>query len=163
MKLYEIPSELRAIEAQIAEMEGELTAELEEQLDSLQAEFDRKVEWLALMIREAEAEAAAFKLEEQRLGERRKAADNRAKRLKFYVHEQMQRMQVGKVAGELATISLVANSRPSVRWEEGVDIPDEFCRIKRELDTNAVLLHVGIHGEPPAGASVVTGSHLRIR
>lgn len=163
MKLYEIPSELRAIEVQIAEMEGELTAEIEAQLDDLQAEFSRKVEWLALMIREAEAEAAVFKAEENRLKERRQAAENRGKRLKAYVHENMLRMEAKSVRGDLATVNVVQNSRPSVTWREDVDLPDEFARIKREIDTNAVLVHVGIHGSPPTGAIVETGSHVRIR
>ena len=163
MKLYEIPSELRVIEAQIADADGELTPETEAALDGLQEEFDRKAEWIALLVREATVEAEAYKAEETRLRDRRRAAENRAARLKTYVHEQMARMGRDKIKGELASLSVVANSRPSVVWDEDTDIPDEFARIKRELDANAVLVHVGIHGTPPEGATIVHGTHLRVR
>jgi len=163
MKLYEIPSELRVIEAQIADADGELTPELEAALDALETQFEEKAEYLALLIREAQVEADAYKAEETRLRDRRRAAENRADRLKRYVHEQMQRMGKDKVRGQLASLSVVANSRPSVVWAEGVEIPDAFSRIKRELDANAVLTHVGIYGEPPEGATLVQGTHLRVR
>jgi len=163
MKLYEIPSELRVIEAQIADADGELTPELEAALDALKTEFDQKAEYLALLIREAQVEAEAYKAEETRLRDRRRAAENRADRLKRYVHEQMQRISKDKVRGQLASLSVVANSRPSVIWDEGTEIPDEFARVKRELDANAVLVHVGIHGQPPKGATLVQGTHLRVR
>ena len=163
MRLYELPTELRLIEQQIAEADGELTPELEAALDQLQAEFADKAEWIALMVREAEAEAEAYKIEETRLRERRRAAENKATRLKTYVHEQMQRMGVDKIRGALAQVSVVNNSRPTVRWSEDVELPDAFARVKRELDANAVLVHVGIYGQPPEGAIVETGTHLRVR
>jgi len=70
---------------------------------------------------------------------------------------------VQKIKGDLASLSVVSNSRPSVQWADGVEIPDEFARIKRELDSNAVLTHLGMHGAAPEGAIIVQGTHLRIR
>lgn len=163
MKLYEIPEEMRALEAQIADAEGELTPEIEERLEQLSAKFADVAEYIALLVREASAEAEAIKVEEQRLRDRRKAVENRADRLRNYIHEQMQIVGTQRIHGNMVTLTIQRNSRPSVRWTEGEDIPEAFVRIKRELDSRLVLDHIAMFGETPKGAIVEQGSHLRIR
>lgn len=56
-----------------------------EAFDSLMMERDQKVENIALWIKDLKAEAAAIREEEKNLAERRRAAENRAKRLTEYL------------------------------------------------------------------------------
>ena len=56
-----------------------------QQLEELQMERDAKIENIALYIKDLEAEAAAIKAEETALTERRKAKENRGKRLREYL------------------------------------------------------------------------------
>ena len=53
-----------------------------ERLQQLQLEKGQKIEGVALYIKNLDAEAAALKTEEAALAERRKAKENKAKRLK---------------------------------------------------------------------------------
>lgn len=164
MKLYEIPAEIRLIEDMIAEAEGVITPETEARLEQLELEFRKKAEYLALLIREAQTEVEAYKIEETRLKERRQAAENRADRMKAYLHAQMTAMGETKIHGKLATVSVVGNSRPSVSWTGDWPPPAPYQRIKVELDTQAVLDHMKISGgKPPVGAKIEVGTHLRIR
>jgi hypothetical protein len=97
MKLYEIPA-LRRIEEQIADAEGEITPDIDAQLSALEGELERKLEWIALMAREAQAEGDVYGAEIVRLAARKKAAENRAASLKAYAMEVMQ--QTGREKGQ---------------------------------------------------------------
>ena len=80
MKLYEIDS---ALEALVDPETGELLDY--EQFSRLQMEREAKIENTALYVKNLEAEAKAIKEEEARLSERRKAMENKAKRLREYI------------------------------------------------------------------------------
>ena len=54
-------------------------------LDSLQMERDKKIEGLALYIKNLDAEAAAIREEEKALAARRKVRENKAERLRDYL------------------------------------------------------------------------------
>lgn len=80
MKLYEIDS---ALEALVDPETGELLDY--EQFARLQMEREAKIENTALYVKNLEAEAKAIKEEEARLSDRRKAMENKAKRLREYI------------------------------------------------------------------------------
>ena len=111
LRLYEIPDRLREIEARIIEAEGEITPEIEAELEEA---FNRKAEYIALLSREAKAEAAAVKQEEDRLRARRTAAEKREKRLKDYLQACMIGADVERIEGERAKIRRQRNGRPSI-------------------------------------------------
>jgi hypothetical protein len=168
MRLYELPHAIRAIEAMIEEAEGELTPETEALLTQHEAEFERKAEWIALMIREALADAASVKAEEDRvaelLGNRRRAFERRADGLKRYLHDCMTAMSRHKIKGELVSLGIQRNSAPSLTV--GVDpqlLPKRFQRVVTSPDSRA-LAEAHKAGETlPAGVTAEYGTHLRIR
>lgn len=80
MKLYEID---QAIQALVDPESGELMDY--DAFAQLQMEREKKLEGLALSIKNLSAEAKAIKEEEQALKERRTAAENKVKRLKEYL------------------------------------------------------------------------------
>ena len=84
MKLYGISAHYRAIMAHIEGNGGDLDG-LEEELDACMDALTEKADAIAALISEANAEAAAYKAEAERLTEGRKRAENRAERLKAYL------------------------------------------------------------------------------
>ena len=86
-----------------------------ERLEQLQLEKAQKIEGVALYIKNLEAETAALKTEETALAERRKAKENKAKRLKEFL--------VNALAGQKFETARV---RLSFRSSTGVEIDDEL-------------------------------------
>lgn len=107
--LYELAGIREALDAVIAENEGELDAALEAALDAIDGAFEEKVERVALYIRERHALAKAIKEEEDRLAERRQALTNGAARLVAYLQVNMERVGKTKVNGLLVTVALQKN------------------------------------------------------
>jgi len=168
MKLYEIPHAIRAIEAMIEEAEGELTPETEALLTQHEAEFERKAEWIALMIREAMADAASVKAEEDRvvelLGNRRRAFERRAHDLKRYLHDCMAAKGCDKIKGELVSLGIQRNSVPTIVVEVAPEaLPERFRRVRVESDGTALRDAFKAGEELPAGVTAEYGTHLRIR
>lgn len=163
LTLYEIPDRLREIEGQIIEAEGEITPEIEAELDALDEAFDRKVEYIALLSREARAEAVAVKQEEDRLRARRTAAENRERYMKDYLQACLTKAGMERVEGQRAKIRIQQNSRPSIRWiGEEEAIPQGFRRERVSVDGDAVYEAWKAGVVLPEGFQVEVGSHLRV-
>jgi hypothetical protein len=164
LKLYELPDAIREVEAAIIEAEGEITDEIADRLDHLEGEFERKAEYLALLSREAKAEAAAVKQEEDRLKARRTAAENRERRIKDYLHACMLRLGVSKVDGDRAKVAIQKNGRPSITWMGEEDqVPDAFRRVSVSVDGTAAYNAWKSGAELPEGFRVEVGTHVRVR
>lgn len=163
LRLYEIPARLRDIEEAIAEAEGEITPEVEAELEALEETFERKVEYLALLSREARAEAKAVKEEEDRLAARRKAAENRERRLKEYAQHCMEAAGIDRVEGERAKVRL-QKSPPKVTWMGEEDaIPEEFRRVEVKPDLQLCRDRLKSGAELPEGFVVTESRHLRVQ
>ena len=90
MNLYEIDRQIQElIENSVDPETGELTLD-PAALDALQMEREAKIENLACYVKNLTADAKAIKAEEQALSERRKAAENKAERLKRYLSDALE-------------------------------------------------------------------------
>jgi hypothetical protein len=164
MRLYEIPHAIRAIEAMIEELEGEITPEIESKLNALEGEFSRKAEFIALMVKEATTAAAAIKAEEDRISARRKAHERRAEAFKDYLHRCMASMGVSKITGQLASPAIQRNSAPSVTVDIAPELlPERFRRVLVGPDNRALADAFKAGEALPAGVTAEYGTHLRIR
>jgi hypothetical protein len=164
MKLYEIPMALRQLESQIEEAEGLLTPELEAELDALGEEFDRKAEFIAMLVREAKLEADKWKAEEERVSARRRSLERRAEGLTRYLHEQMTAMGRDKIPGDLLTVAIQKNGQPSVMYEgDPAALPASFQRVRIEMDGARVREAIKNGEELPEGIHIHHGTHVRIR
>ena len=83
MKIYEIDREIETLLNEVDE-NGEILFDTDK-LESLQMERDRKVENLALAVKNITAEAAAIKAERDALYERQKATEREAERARKYL------------------------------------------------------------------------------
>jgi hypothetical protein len=163
LRLYDLPDAIREVEARIIEAEGEISPELEAELDALEGAFEAKAEYLALLAREAKASAAAWKQEEDRMRAHRTAAENRERRLKDYLHASMRRLGVDRIEGERAKVRVQANTRPSITWAgEPEAIPEAFRRVSITPDGTALYDEWKAGSELPEGFVVEVGSHVRV-
>lgn len=87
-------------------------------LESIECEFDITAEATALHIKNLDAKAEAIKKEKQKLEQRQKSTENKAERLRKYLIESMQKMNLKKVETARAVITTRNNA-------ESVYISDE--------------------------------------
>jgi len=87
----------------------------------------------ASYLKAQKAESELAQREAERFQARHNAAENREKRLKQMLVWFMISRNTQKLRGALNTISLQANSSPSLVIEETIHIPDSFYRAKVEI------------------------------
>lgn len=159
MTLYEIDS---AILACVDPETGEIIDP--EALNGLQMERDRKVEGVALWVKDLRAEAEAIANEVKALTARKKAAEAKADRLKAWLGEALEGeiFKTGKVR-----ISYTHNTRLNVTDEQSVvdyiqthyTDPEEFLRFQLpEIRKDAVKAAIKGGAEIPGAALEATES-----
>src|SRR5215467_9077935 len=135
--IFEIDESLAAlVEAAEADAEannGELSEPIKEALVTYAEAFGNKVDRIADFLKAQKAEAEIAQREAERFQARYKAAENREKRLKQMLVWFMISRNTPKLRGSQNTISLQANSAPSLTIQETSHIPDSFYRAKVEL------------------------------
>ena len=159
MNLYEISAAIR----QLTETDdGELSPNIEAQLDDLAIALEDKAQSICVIIREQETEATGLASEIARLTSRVKAANRTVERLKTYLRNEMERAGVPKLQTSLFKIR-VQNNPLSLLFTGDADLlPVEFKRITVEPDRKAAIEHYKTTGELLDGFAVTTGTHLRI-
>lgn len=170
--LYELAEMRDVLDVWLYEEHGEETPELGALLKDLDGEVDRKIEAVGLYIRELDSEADRIKGEETRLRDRRKARENAADSLRYYLKFQMEKLKKDKVKGTLLTVSLQA-SPPAVSstlTQEQmrelylraapmvVEVPQFF-----RIDRAKVLDLVKLGTEIPEGIAVTQDRHVRLK
>ena len=137
LSMFEIDESLEAlVEAAEQEAEannGEISENIKIALATYVEAFGYKVDRIANYLKAQKAEAETAQREADRFQARYKAAENREKRLKQMLVWFMISRNTQKLRGALNTISLQANSQPSLAIQETTHIPDSFYRAKVEL------------------------------
>lgn len=98
---------------------------IDEAMASIGGEFDEKVENYAKIIRELEAQEAAFDTEIERMTKRKKTCSNSRENLKQILINSMQMAQKEKVEGELFKVS-IKRCAPKVVIDAEDQIPEQF-------------------------------------
>jgi len=137
LSMFEIDEGLEAlVEAAEQEAEannGEISESIKTALATYAEAFGYKVDRIASYLKAQKAESELAQREAERFQARHEAAENREKRLKQMLVWFMISRNTQKLRGALNTISLQANSAPSLVIEETIHIPDSFYRAKVEL------------------------------
>ena len=137
-----------------------------ESLESLNMEREKKIENIALFIKNLDAESAAIKAEEKSLSDRRKAKENKAARLKEYLSDALagQAMETAKVRlfFRKSTRVNVEDSRTLLDYLEASGLDNCIKYKEPEIATYEVgkLLKSGM--ELP-GAALVENRNLQIK
>src|SRR5579864_412288 len=137
LSMFEIDESLDAL-VEAAEQEaqannGEISDDIKTALATYAEAFGYKVDRIANYLKAQKAEAELAQREAERFQARYKSAENREKRLKQMLVWFMISRDTQKLRGALNTISLQANSAPSLAIQETTHIPDSFYRAKVEL------------------------------
>lgn len=129
-----------------------------EKLSQLQMDFDDKVEGIALWIKDLLSDAAAIKAEKDKLNERQKVCENKAKNLKEYLS--------GFLAGQKFKTPRVAISyrkSESVNVSDIWKIPDDYLKYKDpEPDKTAIKAAIK-SGQIIDGAEIVVNQNIQIK
>jgi hypothetical protein len=137
LSMFDIDESLEAL-VEEAEQEaeannGEISEGTKTAMATYAEAFGYKVDRIANYLKAQKSEAELAQREAERFQARHKAAENREKRLKQMLVWFMISRSTPKLRGSLNTISLQANSAPSLTIQETTHIPDSFYRAKVEL------------------------------
>src|SRR5258707_8687525 len=137
LSMFEIDESLEAL-VDAAEQEaeansGEISEDIKSALATYAEAFGYKVDRIANYLKAQKAEAELAKREAERFQARHNAAENREKRLKQMLVWFMISRNTPKLRGPLNTVSLQANSVPSLAIQETTHIPDSFYRARVEV------------------------------
>jgi len=161
MKLYELPAEILALEIRLDE-EPEADEDLLNQISNLEMEFYSKIEWLAKLVRNEDAEAKKLKTEADFFADKAKAAKNRMERTKMFIKALMEAKGDKKIQGEHLTIAIQKNP-PSVDVVDEKVIPASFWIAQDPvLDKKSILGCLKDGSEIP-GCTLKQTESLRIR
>lgn len=164
LRLYEIPDAFEAIETILLENGGDLTPELEAQLDAIEGALEWKAERICRVIRNNDASADAYANEIARLQAHKRTHENTVGRLKDYMESVMVRMDRTSIAAGIFKVALQKNSRPSIRWTgDANDLPERYKRVTIEANNQVAYDDWKADVVLPNGFEVQLGKHVRVR
>lgn len=139
--------------------------EIEALLDEADDEIEEKADGYARIIKNLEADIEAYKLEEERLHNRRKSLENNIKRMKSRLMDGMKATGKTKFKTDLFSFNVAKNGgkaplEVTVRPEE---LPDELRRVVIEADNDAIREYIEATGDLSYGVIKERGESLRIR
>ena len=160
--LYGITAELNGILAQLEELGGEITPELEQALAINEEQFVAKAEDYGHAILNLKGMAAAAKAEKERLAALQKFYENAQKRLTDALSNAMQVFGHDKV--ENATMRLSLRHSTATEVDDLDQLPSEFKTTKVEVVADKTAIKKAIQeGEDVPGAHLVENVSLQIK
>jgi hypothetical protein len=162
--LYEIAQQHRADMEKLAELELD-DQTLTDTLDSMGGELQVKAQSVACFIRNLEATAASIKEAEAAMAARRKAMENRAARVKDYLHASMLVAGVEKIECPLFKVS-VRNNPAAVEVFQPELIPASFMRQPEPppaAPDKKAIAEAMKAGQDVPGCRLTHGTRLEIR
>lgn len=155
MRLYEITEMYAAMEA--LDDNVDITAALE----NIDSALEEKLENVAKLIRNLEAEAKAYEEEEKRLRAQKQAAKNRVESIKRYVKESLEEIGRDKVEAGIFKWSL-QNGPGRVEITDETKIPEEYF-VTEIKPLKAEIKKAIEEGVITEGAEIVRDKSLRLR
>lgn len=160
MKLYEIPTKIRAaLDGIDCDPEtGEILQA--DALHAVEAEASDKIEATALYLRELDAEAKAAKDEADRIIARVKSMQKRSDYLKAMLLDALH--ATGKVKTGRVTVSI--RTTKAVEIAEGADLPEAYTTVKTTVSPNKVAIKQALlDGVEVPGCELIERESVSIR
>jgi len=131
-------------------------------LEGLEGDIEDKVDNIACIIKELNADVEAIKKEEKRLADRRAAKENKARRLKAYLHQSMCAMDKNKIETARNLISIRKNPAKVVLVDDfyNEDYAEVIETVK--IDKNKIKEDLKA-GKVVEGAKLEQGTSLNIK
>lgn len=156
MKLYELTemyNNLLDLDLDEKDLQGALS--------NIDDEIEVKADNIAKVLKDMEAEVKAIVDEEFRLSSRRKAIENRSKKLKEYLQSQMELVDKKKFKTTLFSFNIQKNT-PSLKIIDESKIPEDYFKIEKKLNKTDLKEAVK-NGLFQDAAELVQTESLRIR
>lgn len=167
LSLYHLADWTSRLQYALLDAEGEMVPEIAEVLEAELAEvgaaLDEKLVRCGQVVLTLQANAAAAKMERDRLDSIYKRWNRSGDSLKEYMRNHMTRVGVGKVKHETCPLRLQKNPASVVVECEATDLPTEFQKIQIDPDNTALKAAWKAGDKLPAGVSIdETRNHIRI-
>lgn len=159
MKLYELTEAYANIQYLIEEVESDEALKV---LDEIDQDIEEKAESIAKVLKNLEAEADAYKEESKRLGDKAKAAENKAASLKAYLESHIKATGKKKFKKGVFTFSIQKNPPRAVVEDEAAIDKLYFIEQAPKLDKKSLLKDLK-DGKEVKGAHLEQSESLRIR
>lgn len=151
--LYEINEEiLNCVDTETGEI---IDAE---KLSQLQMEFDDKVEGIALWIKNLLSDAAAIKEEKDKLAERQRVCENKAKNLKEYLSGFL-----GGAKFKTSRVTISYRKSKSVDVQDTTALPEEYLKYSEPTANKAEIKKALEAGTSVPGCVLVENSNIQIK
>ena len=112
---------------------------IKDTLEAVKGEIEVKAEGYVQVIRQMEAARDARKTEGNRLIESAKVYDNGIKRLKTYIRDTMDELNIPKIETDLHTLSVQNSSGKRALWTDTAEnIPDEYLKTVKVPDNDKI-------------------------
>lgn len=160
MKLYELSNSYQLLLDALANEEV-APEDVSDTLESITDAIEVKAEGYAAVIKTLEAESAALKVEKDRIAKRQTSLDNNAKRLKQHLQDELTKVDMKKVKGNLFTVSIQKN--PASLKVDVDKLPEQYFVPQPPKPDNASVKEALKNGENVEGAELVQTESLRIR
>ena len=160
MKLYELSQSYQDI-LDLAES-VEDNQYLLETLETIEDEFNSKLENIGKVMSSLDADMASIDYEIKRLQEKKKALNSNKANLKTYVENEMQKIGKRKVKTTLFTFG-IQNNPPSLDIIDDQYIPKEFYEPQEPKLNKRELLKALKQGDTIKGVEIKQSEGLRIR
>ena len=170
MRLYELAEAYASLrdllfDADDGPDDGERAAAMEARLSALTDSLEDKVEGIALLIRELEAESLALKTEADKMSARRGALEAKRGRLATYLFDNLKASDVMSVDRPRISVRLQLNN-PAVVFDDGAEeaLPAEYVTEKTTTkpDKRAIMDALK-NGIDVPGCRIERSLGLRIR
>lgn len=129
-----------------------------EKLSQLQMEFDDKVEGIALWIKNLLSDAAAIKEEKDKLAERQRVCENKAKNLKEYLSGFL-----GGAKFKTSRVTISYRKSKSVDVQDTTALPEEYLKYSEPTANKAEIKKALEAGTSVPGCVLVENSNIQIK
>lgn len=129
-----------------------------EKLSQLQMAFDDKVEGIALWIKDLLSDAVAIKAEKDKLADRQRVCENKAKSLKEYLS--------GFLGGQKFSTPRVAISyrrSESVEVQDAAKLPEEYLKFSEPTVDKAKVKKALKEGVELTGVALIENQNIQIK
>lgn len=137
--LYHLSSELARVNSELIDADGEISPELESQLDSLLPAIAAKAGSCCRWLKNLDGTVDAIDTEIKRLQGRKKALNNLHDRLRDYLKESMEKAELTKYDAGIFTLSLQRNPpRVHILQEEAIAPQYKLTKIDVVIDKTLI-------------------------
>lgn len=156
--LYELMGDYKALQEALEDPAADRDAILDA-LDDAKGELKQKVDAVCRVRANLIGNIATFKTEEGRLSKRRKTLENDKKRLEDWTRETMTVLGVPEIKTDVHSVTVGKGQWTVVVTNESI-VPEEFMRVKKDVNREAVLKTYNENGEFVDGTDIVEGTKV---